>query len=765
MNIRKEFNTIILPILKGLPLIILLAVIAFMVTKQLLKYTNSIYQADGAILIDLSKKNTNTNVIFDEQGGKKSSHSFLTEVESFKAKSLIEKTLRTLNFDVSYFRIGELRKTELYLDAPFSIHYASTTEDAFDRPFYLRYLGNDQFQISKVETFDKIIDTIRFGQLYIDEHLAMTVNRNEKVLKEKPNSLRTNDVFQFQLNSIEALMAEINSSNLFIKPIDKEIQVIKVYYQHEIAEKAKLFVDALMETYIKSCQEVVSSESETTLVFLETKLAEITKKLKDAESKLAGYKAENGIINAMQETDAALKEIMQLDLQKVNYELQEDELTKLFEFLATGNNLQAFAPNFESLKDPVFRDAYLKAQKYELDKLDLESKYTAESKQIIKINRKINNLRTFVHESVQAMLEKIVQRREKLEQNIAEKNESIQTIPNKERQIVALEREVKLNEGLYNLMSEKRMEIAISKTATVVGHQIIDPARIGKSPVWPNKGLMYGVSIFFALLVGILLSFIGNFLFATVKSKEDLNELMEIPVIGTIAKVKKKSKNNLDAFGNLYTNIEVLGHKKTSKNKGKVIAVASFLPNEGKTFTTVNLAKSFASVGKRVLVIDMDTMRPDVHHHFNMHNDAVGLGAIITKEMEPVNVIKSSGYENLDVIFAGNLENIFSAIIFAPDSLTYIENLKKHYDYILIDTLPLNLIVDAVPLMHQTDINLIIVRSGFSKIRKIKMVQPLLDEFKIPNAYTVLNAVKPKANKYYSKKRKFVKEKEEIRTP
>ena len=197
MNIRKEFNTIILPIIKGLPLIILLVGIAFLVSKQLLKYTNSIYQADGAILIDLSKKNTNTNIIFDEQGGKKSSHSFLTEVESFKSKSLIEKTLRTLNFDVSYFRVGELKKSELYLNAPFSIQYASTTEEAFDRPFYLKYLGNDQFQISESVTFENAKSTIQFGQLYIDEQLAMTVHKNELFIKKKPKALGPNDVFQF----------------------------------------------------------------------------------------------------------------------------------------------------------------------------------------------------------------------------------------------------------------------------------------------------------------------------------------------------------------------------------------------------------------------------------------------------------------------------------------------------------------------------------------------------------------------------------------
>ncbi len=749
MNIRKEFKTIILPVVKGLPIIIFLVMLAFTMTRRMVIYTNSIYQADGAIQIDTRDNSVDINMLFDDQKSSGKANNFLTEVESFKSKILIEKTLESLGFDISYFRVGKLKTKELYSNCPFSITFATESEFAYDRPFYLKYLGDDRLLLGSNEDFLEANEILQFDSLFINDQFVMTIKKEALFLKEKPTSLQVDDVFMFTLNTIEALQESVNASNLFIKPIDKEIQVIKVYFQHEVPEKAKLFVDALMENYIRSCQERITGESETTLGFIDEELETIIAKLKTAESRLAGYKAENGIINSKQETDASLKEIMQLDLQKVNYQLQEDELTKLFDFLSTGNNLQEFAPNFESLRGVVFRDAYMQAQKYELQKMDLLLKYTPISEEVQTIEAKVNNLRTFIHESVKTTLASISDRRGSLEKSIAGINTAIQTLPNKERQIIVLEREVKLNESLYNLMMEKRMELAISKTASVVGHQIIDPARLSKAPVWPNKGLIYGVSIFFALMTGILLSFLLHFLFGTVKSKKDLVDILSIPVIGTISKTEKGDNKTINAFANLYTNLEILKQKSPNPETGLAIATTSMFSNEGKTHTTVNLAKAFASVGKKVLVIDMDVRKPDVHRFMGVETEKGGLSAIIKGVLSPQEAILKTDIKNLDVIPAGRLDDLFSAIIFSPSSIAFISQLKSHYDFILIDTPPVSLVVDAVPLMHQSDFNLFVVRSGKSKVRKAKMIDSLIEEFQIPNVYAVLNEVKSKKKSYY----------------
>lgn len=756
MNIRKEFKTLILPIIKGSPLIIALVLIAFFITRRMVVYTNVIYQADGAIQIDTKDNSVNANILFEERSPT-AGHNFLTEVESFKSKTLIEQTLKSLNFKISYYRVGELKTKEIYTEKPFYINFATSSQSAYDRSFFLKYLGENQFHFSKDEKFEGEVLPIQFDSLFVTDQLVMTIKREQLFLEEKPQSLEEGDVFMFRLNSVEGLQEGINASNLFIKPVDKEIQVIKIYYQHEVPEKAKLFVDALMNTYIDLCQNKISKESEKTLEFIDNQLAVISSDLKKAESHLAGFKAENGIINAKQETDATLKEIMQLDLQKVNYTMQEEELKRLFEFLSTGNDLQEFAPNFESLRDAVFRDAYMQAQKLELEKLDLAIKYTEESQEIQNINAKIRNLRTFIHESVNKTLDNITQRRETLEGNIASINESIQTLPNKERQIVVLEREVKLNESLYNLMMEKRMELAISKTASVVGHKIIDPARVSKSPIWPNKGLIYGVAIFFALLIGIGLSFLLNFLFGTIKSKDDLNDNMKTPIIGTVDRVEKPKMNKINAFANLYTNLEILKQKNNKSDKGSLIVVSSQFANDGKTFVSSNIARAFASVGKKVLLIDMDIRKPDIHRVFEIEGNVPGLSGIIKEEVQPNQAIIKTAIKNLDIIPAGSLSNIFSAIIFSPSSLSFLEELKSTYEYIFIDTPPIGVVVDAVPLMHQSDINLMVIRSGSSKVRKISMLEDLIEEFKIPNVYSVLNSVKNTRINYeqYSKQESF----------
>ncbi len=742
MNIRKEFKTIILPIIKGLPLTLLLVMIAFSVTTRMIIYTNSIYQANGAIRIDIQNHSVNANILFNEQKTNGAGHNFLTEVESFKSKMLIEKTLKALPFDISYYRIGKLKKKEIYTDRPFSIQYSSSSTSVFEHPFYLRFIGADQFIFSEHPEFLSKIDTIQFGKIFTNEQLAFSIQKEIECLQQKPTSLQTGDVFSFQLNSIETLSENINASNLFIKPIDKEIQVIKVYYQHEVPEKAAMFVNTFMETYISSCQKRVSQESSQTLSFVDEQLAEIRSKLRTAESRLAGYKAENGIINSKQETDATLKELMQLDLQKVNYNMQEEELTKLFDFLSTGNNLQDFAPNFEALKDPIFRDAYLQAQTYGLQKMDLLLKFTPVSEEIQTIDSKIKNLRTFIHESVKTTLENITRRRISLEKNITDINQAIQTMPNKERQIVVLEREVKLNEQLYNLMMEKRMELAISKSASVVSHQIIDQARVQKKPIWPNKGLIYGVSIFFALLIGILFSFLFHYFFGTIKNKEDLTELIALPIIGNINRCKKNDKNINHSFSNLYTNLEILKQKQASPSKGLMLVMTSFLVNEGKTFSTVHLGKTFAATGKKTLLIDMDFTNKKVHPMLSTNDQNGGLSAIIKGDLSPSNAILKSELKHLDFLPAGRLDNIFAPIIFSQSTIDFIQELKSEYDYILIDTPALNLVVDAVTLMHQSDFNLCILRSGFSKIRKVKMLTAKIEEFQIPNVFAVLNATK-----------------------
>ncbi len=748
---KKEYQTLIVPVLKGLPIIIVLIIGAVTLARRLVVYTVPEYQSTGSIKIDNRNINLGDLAIFEEKGRTKGATSvdFLTEVEMFKSKRLKELTFDSLDFELEYFRVGKLKTIELYKNNPIEIEYEIINEKAYDRLYYLKYLGENQFLWSRNEEI-----FMEENRVVLDDTLAMDgfnllVKENEAVLSDNPSSLRTNDILAFKINSKKALVSAVNSGSYFVRSVDKKIQIINLYYQHQVPEKAQMFINALMEAYIGNCKNEHQKEADKALLFIDEQLNEVKRKLKKSEGQLVRFKTQKSIMNIKQETDATLKEMMQLEFQKVNYDMQEGELKRTFEYLASGNDLRDFAPNFEALKDPLFKEAFLKAQNFELAKEDLLMKYTPQSDEVQNIKLKINNMRTFIHESVKNTLDNISLRQKEIEKAITKIDKNVQEFPDKEQKTIVLQREVKLNEQLYTSLLEKRMEIAVAKSANTVFHQIIDRAEVSKSPVSPNVTLFYGVAVFFALLIGIGISFLKHFLTAKIKNKNELMNMLPIPLIGSISKVRK-NENPMSSLGNLYTNLELINNENSDGSKSKIVLVSSTLSNEGKTFTASNLAKFYDSMGKRALVIDMDLTTLNEENPFGVSNE-IGLAEVLQKSITPHQAILKTAIKNIDVIPTGDLRNIYSGILFAPQTTNFIDTLKEDYDVILIDAPAIGMVEDVILMMKQVDFNLLLFRAKKTKIKTVNYAKEIIEENEIPNVYGVFNGAKANSHqKYYN---------------
>ncbi len=747
---NKEFQTLIVPVLKGLPIIIILVIGAITMAAKLVIYTVPKYQSAGSIKIDNRNINLGDLALFEEAGRTKGATSvdFLTEVEMFKSKKLKELTLQNLDFELEYFRVGKIKTVELYKNNPIIIDYEVLEESGYDKMYYLKYLGENQFLWSKNEEVFSEANSFSMNDTLNLKGLKLVVKEHVKVLLENPSSFQSGDIFAFRINSIRALVSAVSSGNYFVRSVDKKIQIINLYYEHEVPEKAELFINKLMETYIDYCRNEHMREADKALTFIDLELESIKQKLKDSESQLVKYKTQESIINIKQETDATLKEMMQMEFQKVNYDMQKSELERTFEYLVGGNDLRDFAPNFEALKDPLFKETFLKAQNFELTKQDLLLKYTPQSDEIMNINEKINEMRTFIHESVKNTLDNIIIRQSQMKKSIDQISSNIQDFPDKEQKTVVLQREVKLNEELYTSLIEKRMEIAVAKSANTVFHQVIDQAEVSKGPVSPNKSLFYGVAVFFALLIGVGLSFLRHYLTATIKTKNELTQLLDIPLIGVISRIRENESPIL-ALGNLYTNLELIQDKKETSQEANTVLITSMLLNEGKNFTISNLAKTYASTGKRVLVIDMDLTNHKKQNLFGISNEK-GLADILQKNITPHQAILKTNTKGVDIIPTGNLLNIYSGILFAPQTNEFISTLKADFDIILINAPAIGLVEDVTLMMQQVDFNLLVFRARKTKIKTVNFAKQIIEEHKIPNIYGVFNSSKRNQSQKHS---------------
>lgn len=769
MNLNREFRTLVVPVIKGSPLLVLLLVVAIFLARRLIIYTNPTYQTDAAVKIDNKDYGIGNFSLFDGEMGPKQSLSsiFLTEVEIFKTRRIKELTFQQLDFDVSYFRVGSIKTSEIYYDTPFKVTYNVLNPKIYEKEIPLQYIGNETFVSITGPKKAPQIDTIQYNKTFRNDQFEILVLKNERFWKEKPDALRVGDKFAFVIHKFETLIKSVDASNYFVKPIDKEISIVKIYYKHEVPEKAALLVNTLVDTYIASSKALKDTFATQTIKFIQAQINDVEQKLKDSEGKLTTFKQSNNVVNTNLETDATLKELTALDLRKVDLDIQEVELTSIYEFLMSNNDISDFSPNFKAIGDKVFEDAYIKLQNSQLKKKDLLVRYTPNSSEVQNIQVKIDNLRTFIMESIQKKVESIKAKTAEIEGTINTVQSRLKRFPDQQRQIAELERDVELNAQTYKFLTQKRMELGIAQSSNFSFHQVIDYAQIPAKPVAPNKMLIMGLAVFLALLAGLVIIFIWNYFSNTIENKDELRDYVaNIPILSTISQVKKNYLEEIEPFLNLYTNLNILhtnqqtavqngnGHNGVNGNavnnlnkKGRIILLSSIMPNEGRTFVTLGLGRTMAHFGNKVLLIDMDKRKPKLHKALHMEND-IGLSEILKDDVKASDAIKKTAIERLDFIAGGDMSGIPDEFVFSPKTTTFLSELQHYYDAIIIDTPPTAVVIESVALMHQVDTNLYLVKAYKSRARFVKHINTFVEEYKVPNFYLVLNGVRQKSGFY-----------------
>lgn len=743
MNLKKEFQKIILPLLKASPILIALCIGTAFIAKKGIQYLPEEFQSKGAIKINnlnssqagfdlFQQKNNNTPM---------QNETFLTEIEIFKSKDLIEKTMEQLDWELGVYRVGEIRTTELYKDRPFQITYDVKKEMAYDRDFLLKYVGEQEFHLIESIENDSNFINIKVGEWTEQKGLRFQLSLLDDFLADHPQSLRANDVFKFTINSKAALASSINDKNLFVRPVEKDISIIRIYFAHELPIKAQNFVNTLMQSYMEECRNYKEQMSDETLTYLDKKLTDAEQKLKQTEAELAFYRTKNNLVNTRQETDATLKEIKQLDMQNLDFDMQKVALEKLYKHLTSGKNLNDYAPNFKALNDKIFQESYMKVQNLELEKQDLLQKYVPESTEIALIDSKIKSLRVFVNETVHVTLENLKIRQNEITQSIKESNVKIKEYPEKERKMAVLARAVSLNENMYTYLMQKRTELAISRSSNLYPHKIIEKANLPKELISPNQSLIVGLCVFLVLSVGIICVFIYNYFTAKINTKSDIEEEFEAPVLGTVWKNKKNQFQSFEIVSELMANVSQLP-KSDIQSQGQLFVVSSMKSGEGKSYTCTHLAKTLAATGQKVLLIDMDIRRPSLHKVWDIPLGD-GVSAILEGRKSTFDTIYHTGEEHLHFIPAGTLTTGNQALFFSKTATGFIQDMRWHYDVVIVDSAPIGIVSDAIPLMHDSTANLFILRAGHTNQRYINDIRHRFQEWQIPNLQLVLNDCAP----------------------
>lgn len=230
---------------------------------------------------------------------------------------------------------------------------------------------------------------------------------------------------------------------------------------------------------------------------------------------------------------------------------------------------------------------------------------------------------------------------------------------------------------------------------------------------------------------------------------------MEKPNIIT---VKNPKASIVEAYRTLRTNIQF----SSFDNKVQMIAVTSSEPGEGKSTTAANLAAVMAESGARTILIDCDQRKPTLHKIFLVSNQA-GLSDLLVDNVKFEEAVKKTEIENLDLLTSGTTPPNPVELIASSKMKQFIENLRKDYEYIIIDTPPIIAVTDAQILSSYADGCLLVVASSQAEKEAVLKAKELLQKVKAKILGVVLNKleVREKRYSYYygSEDNKIIKKK------
>lgn len=675
------------------------------------------------------------------------------QMRVIKSSSLIEKVLQELQLNVSYYIVGRLKVSEVYKNMPFTVRFDERSRTSLGKVFTIILLDRDHFRllydvdgVSK----DKIYE---FDELLVQDGLYIKVEKSKNLNDFSVEAL--SDVkYQFIINSTNALLAKYKQ-NIEISNLNYT-SIVEVSIKDEIDERAVAVLDKLSEVYINSTIQGQLKINDNTIVYIDRQLNEIVGILNDIEKELESYKNEKDILNLDREEVTYFDRLVDLEDQARVLKMDLESMDDLTSYLLQNEGVESLLPpsmyvaNSDAQISERVRELYALRSEYN----SLQEGGTKDNPRLINLSQSIENLKQDLLRYIDVQTSASEAKLGELKKEIDEIEATIRLIPKTQRELLNIQRKLKVNENLYDYLLSRRAETIIAKAGLLPETKLIErPRSVGI--VYPNKSQMNRTAALVGLLIAVIIIILKELFFQKITSLGQLQNSTDVSILGSIPQKKNldgtfriESANDksdiIQAFRGLRTNIQYY----SSKDACQKIMVTSLMPGEGKTFTSVNLSSIIALAEKKVLLVDFDLHKPRLHKALELDN-AIGLSTYLIGLHTIEEVIKDTGVKSLKAITCGPVPPNASELVLRPEVDYLMEYASKNFDYVIIDTPPISLISDGLILMQKCDSKLFVLNSKSTNRGSLDYIEKLVFENKVEGASLILNEEKRTKMSYY----------------
>ncbi|WP_299435557.1 polysaccharide biosynthesis tyrosine autokinase [uncultured Maribacter sp.] len=753
------------------PLFVFLTIFLLSISWVYLKFKTPIYQASATLIIKDKNKGVDDAKLVESINPFESKKIVENEIEVINSRAVLTNVVKDLHLYAPVY------KKKLLKDVPV---YAPPVQIQLKNPDILNSISQKlikKYPITYDSSIKKVI--INENSYPVNQWVTSSLFGEIKYVLKDDNTASINDEYYYTFINPNQLAIDL-SGGIEVNAINQVSTVVRLTYKDPNPKKAEEILNQVIKAYNQKGVDDRNQLAANTLEFIEERMNNVEKELNNLEIEIQEFRSSEGLVNISEQGKLYLENVGDYDRQIADINRQISVLQKVERYVISKKNKGGLVPSTIGINDPVLSQLLEKLYNSELEYEKLKNTTGANNPILLSITKEINKIRPSILENIRSHKNNLNASLGNLNLNSDKSNSELKTLPEKERALLAITRKKTIKNELFVFLQQKREETALSYAPNDGETKIVDLAQSSPSPVSPRKTIIYFLTLVASFSIGLTYIIGKEMLNSNVLFRSEIENNTNIPVISELPFVNfengtntKKSidqiflqkiifvcnKLGFGKFLNLKNQKQVLiqqgeavlpdyfrqlgvelGLYSKEFTKQKIL-VTSSIPGEGKSFVCTNLSYCLAQSGKKVILIDMDFIRAETTKSFNLENehgltdylnDLHNLNKIIAKS--PIN-------KNLSIIPVGTIIEDYTHLLLNGKINKLFNELSGLYDYIIIDSAPVNLVADVNLLTHFSDKTLYIVRHDHTPLNAIKHLKHNLNP-NIKDIGIVFNGVK-----------------------
>lgn len=682
------------------------------------------------------------------------------EVEVLKKTLIIEQVVRNLNIYTSYSEKRDIelfsrlgankilpqfitqKKQYLYAnESPFEIFVGDSVLNSLINPIKIaatyKLNGDILFSGSQRNSeFNIILHTddsvalLPFGKIKVYRNLVTKLNNEREI------NLIISNPYDIASRLKKAMKVELTS---------KTSSVANISLECPNPNLGRNFLDSYIKAYNQKGIDEQIELADKTSKLIEEHLAQLSGELSKVETQAQDYRQSKGLTNIASQADIYSSQSANVRQKLMDIESQLAIVSGLNSFVNNLSDHTQLIPSNSGITSSSLVSQIEQYNKLVLERNRLSRIASSSNESMIELNNRIVSTFNSVRSGLNNEKSNLEIQQNEVSSMLSQNYARIRAIPKQEREYSDIVRQQSVKEALFVYLLQKKEEKYMNMASVMPNSKLIDNIYI-RGMVSPNIKVIFLIFLIMGILAPIIIISIKNLLNYRITSKEELEDISSIPILGEIPKTDNSSpisveENNNNSFNEMIRLLRANLLFIINGKENKVINMLSSVSGEGKTFLTINLAKSLALLDKKIIIIELDIRKPRLSKLLEL-NYETGISLFLSGNLKKEDLIKPSGiHNNVSIITSGFIPPNPNELLAKPALDDLIKELRNNYDYVIVDTAPIGVVSDGFLLDRITDINLYVVKSEYTHKKYIEEAETYHKEDRLKKMYFILNNV------------------------